>query len=103
MKEKLFKILDFFRITDSDNKLSLTHLVIFVSIYKIIVAPVFTISEVTTLLIAMLSYGFKKHLLKNKMNLTDENQAAIQKIDQKVNQLADKQGAVAAAMGFKPR
>lgn len=110
MKDKFFKLLDFLRITDENSKLSLTHLIIFVSIYKIIIAPVFTITEVTALIVAMTSYSFKKHLMKNKMNLTDENKEAINKIEvnvnilaDKLNKLADKQGIVAAAMGFKAK
>lgn len=102
MKDKFFKLLDFFRIIDDDQRLSLTHLVIFVSIYKILVAPVFTISEVTSLLVAMLAYGYKRHVNKSKAAITDENKAALQKLELKVNQLSDKQGAVATAMGFKP-
>lgn len=102
MKDKFFKLLDFLRITDDDRRLSLTHLVIFVSIYKVLEAPIFTISEVTALLVAMLSYSYKRHINKNKVALSDENKTAIQKIELKVNQLADKQGAVATAMGFKP-
>jgi hypothetical protein len=102
MKQKILNALYFLRLTDSDGLLSLTHLTVFVSLYKVLVAPTYSITEVSTLLIAMLTYGFKKHLAKGNVTMNDQNKEMIQKIEQRLAQLADKQSAVATAMGFKP-
>lgn len=99
--KKLFKVLDFLRIIDDGHRLSLTNLVMFVCIYKTLVAPQFSITEVTALLVAMTSYGYKKHLNKAKADITDENKKAIADMSTKVQQIADKTSGLSAAMGVR--
>ena len=101
LKDTFLKLGQFFRVVDDDNLLSLTNLVIFVAIYKIIVAPVFTITEVTSLLISMLAYGYKRHVNKKRKEVTDEQKQAIADLTTKVQQATDRIGGVAAMVGIK--
>jgi hypothetical protein len=101
MKKFFLNLGHFFRIVDNDNLLSLTNLVIFVSIYKIITAPVFTITEVSSLLISMLAYGYKRHTTKQKQNMTDENKAALDELKEKVQVISDKASGLAVHVGMR--
>lgn len=66
MKEKLLNFLKFIRVVDvNDGLLSITNVAMIIVLYKLIAAPVTSITDVGSLIIAMSSYSFKKYINKN--------------------------------------
>lgn len=102
MKQKFKDLLYFLRLTDDDGVLSITHIGCLVVLTKVALNPNPSIADMGGLLITLSMYYGKKHLAKNKLAMQDDNKMAIAKIEGRLAQLADKQGAVATALGFKP-
>lgn len=63
-KDKAKKTLDFFRITDESGLLSLTNVTMLLVIYKVSVAPVTSISDITALAIGVIGYQVKRAVTK---------------------------------------
>jgi len=61
---RLFKILQFFRLVDENKQLSLTNIAVMVSIAKIIITPANDMKDIGLLIIPMLSYIHKRHINK---------------------------------------
>jgi uncharacterized membrane protein YidH (DUF202 family) len=59
---KMTKILRALQIFDSSNKLSLTSIGVMVILTKIALAPTLDWATASTLLLALLSYNYKRHL-----------------------------------------
>jgi hypothetical protein len=103
MKAFIQKALFFLRITDEDGLLSITHIACWVVIAKIALDPNPSISEMGGLLVTLALYYGKKHLDSKKKKLNDEQTDALAKMQAKVDQVADKVGAVATTLGFSKR
>lgn len=102
LKDFIKKALFFTRLTDEDGLLSITHIACIIVLTKVAMEPNPNIVDMGSLLITLSLYYGKKHLMKNKAAISDENKIAITKIEQRMAQLADKQSGIATAMGFKP-
>lgn len=64
--KKLFKVLKFFRITDEDDLLSLTHLCVYIGMYKVITTQAADLQDVGLFITALMNYGYKKYVNKDK-------------------------------------
>lgn len=62
MKNVLYTITRFLRITDDQGNLSLTNLSMYLALYKLLVAPNAGFAEVGTYLLAVAAYNYKKAL-----------------------------------------
>lgn len=66
MKEKLRRFLEFIRLLDSDNNISLTNIMIILCLYKTATAPVLSMRDLSLFVIPMLSYIHKRHIRPRK-------------------------------------
>lgn len=103
MKAFLLKSLFFLRLTDEDGLLSITHIACWIVLTKIAVDSNPSISEMGGLLVTLALYYGKKHLESKKKKLTNEQADALSKMQTKIDQVADKVGAVATTLGFSKR
>lgn len=101
MKAFINKALFFLRLTDEDGLLSITYIACWVVITKIALSPEPSIAEMAGLLTALGLYFGKKHINIRTKKFNDAQQDALNKMQETVNALKDKVGAVAATVGFK--
>lgn len=67
MLNRLFKILIFFRIVDfHDNLLSITNIVMYICLFRLVNAPQASYNEIGGLLVSMAAYSYKKYLNNNQ-------------------------------------
>lgn len=59
------KLLKFFQLSDSDGNLSISNIAVIVCITKVAIAPVFSITEVGALMISLMNYAHKRHVINS--------------------------------------
>lgn len=87
MKTLLLKPLVFMRLVDAhDGSLSLTNVAMYVALTKLAIAPQAGVTEVATLLLALLSYSAKKVINRKSGSGTavDEVKAQVASLETKV-------------------
>ena len=60
--EKMFKILNFLRITDDSNRLSITNITVMLMMYKIISTPALSMQDIAIAIVPLFNYAYKKKL-----------------------------------------
>lgn len=67
----LTKILNFLSLLDSENRLSITNITVFIVVGKLIFIPEPSLAEIGAFLVAMLNYSHKRYTSNSNNN--DEN------------------------------
>ena len=101
----LIKALDFFRITDDDGLLSLTHMALYVCIVKLAIASPASIADIGALFIAICNYGYKKWLgIQEPTNIAyaPEFQQKFEEMEQKIKEVQGKVSGVAVSQAMSP-
>lgn len=105
MKESFFKFLNFIRLVDGDNVLSLTHIALWTCIIKIALVSSTSVADMGALLIAILSYGYKKWLgAQTPQNVVyaPEFQQKFEDLELKIKEAQGKLSAVAMNQALAP-
>ena len=111
MNPKLEKVLDFFRIIDRSNKLSITNLAVYIVMFKIAVSQEFNLVDAGALLIALLNYSGKKVIdqmsqkkedkVQEQMDLVRSDvESKVKELKEQLSEVKDKVGAVQASRGI---
>lgn len=66
MKSKLLRALEFIRVTDEDNNLSITNVVMVSMLVKIWVTPALSMHDIALALAALTNYSHKRHVKVKK-------------------------------------
>jgi len=104
----LIKILNFFSLVDSDQKLSLTSIGLYTVLVKLILSPNPGLTDVGALLLVLLNYAHKRQVntsaAENANNLAAEAaKEAVQSAEDQAKQLSDlvtKVNALAIRVGM---
>lgn len=59
--KKLFKVLKFFRITDENDLLSLSHLCIYLAMAKLATTDAVNLQDASLAIAALMNYAHKRH------------------------------------------
>lgn len=100
MKEQLKKVANFLQLLDSNQKLSVTNLAVYIVLFKIATAQDFNLVDAGALFVALLNYSGKKvinHFSKKKEDAVSDE---MNDLKLKLRDLQDKIGSVAAAAGI---
>jgi len=65
---KSSKLLQYLRLNDENNMVSITNIAVYLMLYKIYQTPAVSITDLTALAATILNYGHKKHL-RTKENI----------------------------------
>lgn len=66
MKNKILSILSFFRITDENQKISITNIFMFIIMYKLMETKALSMEDISLFLVAITNYNYKKHISKGE-------------------------------------
>lgn len=97
------KTLNFLRLTDENQVLSLTQIAFWVLILKIAVSPAPTLPEIAALLTVILNYSYKRYTLNKQEKTSTEQDNKIGALEEMVKELKDKVGKVSASLGMVTR
>lgn len=62
--DKIFKVTKFFRITDSENLLSLTNLALYAMLFKIVTTQATNMNDIAIAMAALSNYAYKRKVNK---------------------------------------
>lgn len=99
MNPKLQGFLQFARILDNNQQLSITNVAVLVVLVKVAVTTEFTVGLSLAVLFVLLGYAGKK-LLAKFPEKQDPTQEQLRQIENELAQLRDKVGAVALRSGL---
>jgi len=105
MSTQLIKALNFFRITDDDGLLSLTHLALYVCIVKLAIVSPASLADIGALFIAICNYGYKKWLGAQEpvnVNYAPEFQQQVEQLEQKIKEVQGKVNGVSLNQALQP-
>lgn len=102
IKEKLLSVGRFFRVVDEfHNQISIVNVACIVVVVKVALAVNPSMVDLGTLLIALLAHYGKKQANMKIKKLDAQQSKDIDNLKDKVKELADRVGSIAAALGFK--
>ena len=102
LTEFFLKVGRFFRIIDEQYPcLSITNIACLVIVVKIALAAEPSIADLSGLLITLLAYYGKKNLHKGEDKTSEEQKKAMAELTNKVREVGDRIGGVAAMVGIK--
>ena len=93
MKDKILRALQFLRLVDENNNLSLTNLALIASVASLIARPEVGLTDASTLIASLLGYQFKKYLTTG--TATDASNEDVERLRIQVEAL---QGKVTGVM-----
>jgi hypothetical protein len=76
MKDKILRALQFLRLVDEQNNLSLTNLALIASVASLIARPEIGVTDATTIVASLLGYQFKKYLTNSGTTETSNEDIA---------------------------
>ena len=85
---RVFNILQFLRLVDENNLLSLTNITVVVCIVKVAMLQSVSLPDLGALMLSMLMYGHKKLLAANK-SASKETPELIQKVEAQLKEQAE--------------
>lgn len=95
----LKKALDFVNLLDSEQRLSITSLAMYVVLVKVAISPAPSLADLGSLLLVLLNYAHKRVVISNsaseetgKIQIASELERTVEELKSKVNALAIKAG-----------
>jgi hypothetical protein len=99
MNDKILRALQFLRIVDESNNLSLTNLALITSVASLIARPEVGLTDASTLIASLLGYQFKKYLTTG--TATDASNEDVEQLKKSVESLQSKVTGVMLGNGRK--
>lgn len=101
----LNKAIKFLNLTDFEGRLSITNVAVYIALIKLATAPAINITEAGTLLVALINYSYKKHLIsKQETQLASEDtdiSKTIADVKSEIAQVKSTTSALALSVGIK--
>jgi hypothetical protein len=98
-------ILKWLNLLDYEGKLSITNVAVYIALAKLATAPVINITEAGTLLVALLSYSYKKHLIAKQgqqiASKDDDLNKTIDEVKAEIAQVKSTTSALALSIGLQ--
>jgi hypothetical protein len=101
----MIQALKWLNLVDFEGRLSITNVAVYIALIKLATAPAINITEAGILLVALVNYSYKKHLIsKQETQLASEDtdiSKTIADVKSEIAQVKSTTSALALSVGIK--